>query len=72
MGKFSYEITVEAATEAEADSKMKALSAIGKKLNTKELVKLADIVTNDPIKTAFAKSSFPFSQKPRNKGLSVM
>lgn len=57
MKKFSYEITVEAAAEAEADSKMKALTTIAKKLNTKELVKLADIVQNDPIKTALAKKA---------------
>ena len=44
MKKFSYEITIEATTEAEADSKMKALTTIAKKLNTKEIVKLADIV----------------------------
>ena len=57
MKKYSYEITVEATTEAEADSKMKALATIAKKLNTKELVKLADIVQNDPIKTALAKKA---------------
>jgi hypothetical protein len=57
MGKFNYDITVEAATEAEADSKMKALTTVAKKLSTKELVKLADIVQNDPIKTALAKKA---------------
>ncbi len=57
MKKYSYEITVEATTEAEADSKMKALTTIAKKLNNKELVKLADIVQNDPIKTALAKKA---------------
>ena len=57
MKKYSYDITVEATTEAEADSKMKALSAIAKKLSTKELVKLADIVQNDPVKTALAKKA---------------
>jgi hypothetical protein len=57
MKKYSYDITVEAATEAEADSKMQALSTIAKKLNTKELVKLADIVQNDPVKTALAKKA---------------
>lgn len=57
MKKYSYEITVEATTEAEADSKMKALTTIAKKLTTKELMKLADIVQNDPIKTALAKKA---------------
>lgn len=57
MKKYSYEITIEAATEVEADSKMKALTTIAKKLNTKELAKLADIVQNDPVKTALAKKA---------------
>jgi hypothetical protein len=57
MKKFSYEISIEAATEAEADSKMSALGTLTKKLTTKELVKLADIVKNDPVKTAMAKKA---------------
>lgn len=57
MKKFNYDITIEAASEAEADAKMKALSVLAKKLNTKELLKLADIVQNDPVKTAIAKKA---------------
>ena len=57
MKKFSYDITIEAATETEADAKMKSLTTIAKKLNTKELAKLADIVQNDPVKTALAKKA---------------
>ena len=57
MKKFNYDISIEAASEAEADAKMKALSVLAKKLNTKELVKLADIVQNDPVKTAIAKKA---------------
>lgn len=57
MKKYSYDISIEAASEAEADAKMKALSVLAKKLNTKELLKLADIVQNDPIKTAIAKKA---------------
>lgn len=57
MKKYSYDLTIEAATEAEADSKMSAIGTIIKKLTTKELLKLADIVKNDPAKTAMAKKA---------------
>lgn len=57
MKKYSYDLTIEAATEAEADSKMSAASTLIKKLTTKELTKLADIVKNDPVKTALAKKA---------------
>ena len=57
MKKFNYDISIEAASEAEADAKMKALSVLAKKINTKELLKLADIVQNDPVKTAIAKKA---------------
>ena len=57
MKKFSYEITLEAATEAEADSKLNAIGILLKKLTTKELAKLAHIVQNDPVKTALAKKA---------------
>jgi hypothetical protein len=57
MKKFSYDLTIEAATEAEADSKMSAIGNLLKKLTTKELLKLADIVKNDPVKTALAKKA---------------
>ncbi len=57
MKKFSYDLTIEAATEAEADSKMSAIGTLIKKLSTRELIKLADIVQNDPVKTALAKKA---------------
>lgn len=57
MKKYNYDMTVEAASEAEADSKMTAVGTLIKKLSTKELVKLADIVKNDPVKTALAKKA---------------
>lgn len=57
MKKFNYDISIEAASESEADAKMNALSVLAKKLNTKELLKLADIVQNDPVKTAIAKKA---------------
>ena len=57
MTKFSYDLTIESATEAEADSKMSAIGTLLKKLTTKEFLKLADIVKNDPVKTALAKKA---------------
>lgn len=55
MKKYTYEITIAAQSETEADSKMKALTTLAKKLNAKELSKLAWIVENDPVKTSIAK-----------------
>lgn len=53
--KFEYNMKIEAKTEAEADEKMNALTTLAGKLSAKELVKLAHVVKNDPIKTALAK-----------------
>ena len=57
MKKFNYEITIEAPSEAEADTKMKAITILASKLSAKELDKLAWIVKNDPVKTAIAKKA---------------
>ncbi len=57
MTPFNYEINIEATTEAEAESKMRAIIILVKKLRVNELVKLAHIVQNDPIKTAMAKKA---------------
>lgn len=57
MSNFSYEINIEAPTESEADTKMKAVTVLVKKLRANELAKLAHIVQNDPIKTAMAKKA---------------
>jgi hypothetical protein len=57
MATFNYEINIEATTEAEADTKMKAVTVLVKKLKVNELAKLAHIVQNDPIKTAMAKKA---------------
>ena len=48
-------MTIEAATETEADGKMTALTTLAAKLSLKELSKLAHIVTKDPVKTLAAK-----------------
>ena len=57
MTTFNYEINIEATNEAEADTKMKAITVLVKKLKSTELAKLAHIVQNDPIKTAMAKKA---------------
>lgn len=57
MNKHSYTIVIEAATEKDADTKMKALTVLASKLNPRELEKLADIIKNDPVKTAMAKKA---------------
>jgi hypothetical protein len=55
MSKHTFEITIEANNENEAITKMTALTILAGKLNPKELERLAQIVKNDPIKTALAK-----------------
>lgn len=57
MKSYQYDIAISANSEAEADSKMKSLIVLAKKLSAKELEKLAQVVENDPIKTAFAKKA---------------
>ena len=55
MKTHSYEISIPAPSEAEANIKMKALTILASKLTAKELERLAYVVQNDPVKTAFAK-----------------
>lgn len=50
-----YDIKIEAKTAQEADDKMKALVLLASKLTGKELSGLANVVKNDPAKTALAK-----------------
>jgi hypothetical protein len=57
MSKHKYEIQIEAATEKDADTKMKALTVLASKLSARELDKLADIIKNDPVKTQLAKKA---------------
>lgn len=57
MAKFNYDISIDATTEQDAETKMKAISVLASKLNPKELHKLADIVKNDPAKLALAKKA---------------
>jgi hypothetical protein len=55
MKKYDYTISITASDEAQAERKMKALCVLAAKLVEKELVKLADIILNDPVKTQLAK-----------------
>ena len=55
MQEFKFTITIAAANKADADSIIKSSITLIKKLKPRELQKLAEIVVNDPIKTAMAK-----------------
>ena len=55
--KFSFEVTIESATEDEAQKKLKAATTLMQKLKANEITRLADVVQNDPLKTAFAKKA---------------
>lgn len=55
MKKYQYQITIETGSEADADQKIKSLTVLAAKLNAKELSKLAQVISNDPVKTALAK-----------------
>jgi hypothetical protein len=55
--KYAFDISIEADTQQEAADKLSAAVVLLQKLKTKELVRLADVVKNDPIKTAIAKKA---------------
>lgn len=55
MKKYHYTMTIEAKTESDADSKMKALTVLASKLTPRELAKLAHVIQHDPVKTTLAK-----------------
>lgn len=55
MNKYSFDITIEAPTQQEAEAKLKAASVLMQKLKHNEITRLADVVRNDPAKTALAK-----------------
>lgn len=57
MKKFSFDITIEAGTASEAEDKLKAASTLMARLHVKEIKKLAEVVQNDPVKTAIAKKA---------------
>jgi len=55
MNKFSYDLTIEAKEEKEAESKVAALTTLASCLTALELTRLAHIVKHDPVKTTLAK-----------------
>ena len=57
MYRYSFDMTLSATSMEEANLKMQALATLARKLNATELSKLAEVVTNDPIKTRIAKKA---------------
>jgi hypothetical protein len=57
MNRYSFDITIEAVTQQEAEAKLKAASVLMQKLKATELTRLAEVVKNDPIKIAIAKKA---------------
>ncbi|MGZ4065032.1 MAG: hypothetical protein ACXVP0_18790 [Bacteroidia bacterium] len=57
MNKYSYDLVISASNENEADTKMKALTILARKLTARELDKLGNMVENDPVKTRLAKQA---------------
>jgi hypothetical protein len=57
MAKYTYDISIEAPSEEESETKMKALTILASRLTAKELEKLAHIVKNDPVKLSLAKKA---------------
>jgi hypothetical protein len=57
MGMYNFEVTIEAASEQDAVEKLKAASVLMQKLKPGEIKKLAEVVKNDPVKTAIAKKA---------------
>jgi hypothetical protein len=55
MNKYKFEISIEAQTREEAEVKMLSATVLMQKLRAREIAKLADVVKNDPVKTALAK-----------------
>jgi hypothetical protein len=55
--KYSFEVSIEAQTQGEAEVKLAAASVLMQKLKAREIAKLADVVKNDPMKTSLAKKA---------------
>lgn len=55
MQKYNYEITIEANSSQDAETILRSAITLMKKLKPNEIRKLADVVANDPVKTALAK-----------------
>ena len=57
MKKYSFEVSIEAQTQGEAEVKLSAASILMQRLKAREIAKLADVVKNDPVKTTIAKKA---------------
>lgn len=57
MANFTSDFTISAETKQEACVKLEAIQMIVSKLNTRELVKLAEVVEKEPMKMALAKKA---------------
>jgi hypothetical protein len=55
MKKFSFEVSIDAQTQGEAEVKLTAATTLMQKLKAREIAAMAEVVKNDPVKTAFAK-----------------
>jgi hypothetical protein len=55
MEKYKFEISIEAQTQQEAEVKLQSATILMQKLRAREIAKLADVVKNEPVKTALAK-----------------
>lgn len=55
--KFTFEVSIEAVTQQEAEVKLMAATTLMQKLRAREIAKLADVVKNDPVKTMLAKKA---------------
>jgi hypothetical protein len=53
--KYTFNITIEAESEKDAQDKMDSAAILLKKLKTREIKKLAEVIVLDPVKTAIAK-----------------
>ena len=60
MNKYSFDVTIEAESQQQAEVKLRAAMVLVQKLKTNEIAKLADVVKNDPIKTGIAKRALGF------------
>jgi hypothetical protein len=55
--KYTFEISIEAQSQDEAILKLQSASTLMQRLKATELAKLADVVKNEPAKTALAKKA---------------
>lgn len=55
MRTYTYDFSIQAKTENEAESKLKSLTVLASRLSEKELSKLAHIVEHQPMVLAIAK-----------------